>query len=133
MEPREYLHILRHRWLSIVIFTLLTLAAVSAATLMMPKAYTASTRVFFAVAGDSVSALAQGSSFVEQQMASYAEVATSPKVLDKVIEQLGFDYHVSRVGRLDRRERFGGYRDHRDRGHRSQPGSGCAHCRCRCH
>ena len=79
----------RHRWLSIAIFTLLTLAAVSAATLMMPKAYTASTRVFFAVAGDSVSALAQGSSFVEQQMASYAEVATSPKVLDKVVEQLG--------------------------------------------
>ena len=89
MEPREYLDILRRRWLSIVIITLLTLASVAAVTLMMPKAYTATTRVFFAVNGDSVSALAQASSFIEKQMASYAEVATSPKVLDKVVEQLG--------------------------------------------
>ena len=89
MEPREYLDILRRRWLSIVIITLLTLASVSAATLMMPKAYTATTRLLFAVApGDSLSSLAQGSSFVEKQMASYAEVATSPRVLDQVVDQL---------------------------------------------
>jgi succinoglycan biosynthesis transport protein ExoP len=88
VEAREYLDILRRRWISIVIITLLTLASVSAVTLMMPKAYTATTRLFFAVAGDSVSALAQGSSFVEKQMASYAEVAKSPKVLDQVVEQL---------------------------------------------
>jgi succinoglycan biosynthesis transport protein ExoP len=89
VEPREYLDILRRRWMSIVIITLVTLASVAAVTLMMPKAYTATTRVFFAVNGDSVSALAQASSFIEKQMASYAEVATSPKVLDKVVEQLG--------------------------------------------
>src|SRR5215204_5939561 len=77
--------------MSILIITLLTLASVSAATLMMPKAYTATTRLFFAVAGDSVSALEQGSSFAEKQMASYAEVATSPRVLDKVVEQLGLN------------------------------------------
>src|SRR5215212_9365391 len=88
VEPREYLDILRRRWLSIAIITLLTLASVSAVTLMMPKAYTATTRLFFPVTGDSVSALDQGSSFVEKQMASYAEVATSPKVLDKVVDQL---------------------------------------------
>ena len=92
MEPREQLGILRRRWLSIVIVTLLTLASVSAATLMMPKAYTATTRLFFAVApGDSLSSLAQGSSFVEKQMAVYAEVAKSPRVLDQVVEQLGLD------------------------------------------
>jgi len=74
--------------MSILIITLLTLASVSAATLMMPKAYTATTRLFFAVTGDSVSALEQGSSFVEKQIASYAEVATSPTVLEKVVDQL---------------------------------------------
>jgi polysaccharide biosynthesis transport protein len=89
VEPREFFDILRRRWLSIVAITLLTLASVAAMTLMMPKSYTASTRVFFAVSGDSVSALAQGSSFVEKQMASYAEVATSPMVLNKAVEQLG--------------------------------------------
>jgi polysaccharide biosynthesis transport protein len=91
VEPREFLDILRRRWLSIVAITLLTLASVAAMTLMMPKSYTASTRVFFAVSGDSVSALAQGSSFVEKQMASYAEVATSPEVLNKAVEQLGLN------------------------------------------
>ena len=33
--------------------------------------------------------LAQGSNFAEKQMSSYAEVATSPRVLAPVIEQLG--------------------------------------------
>ena len=33
--------------------------------------------------------LAQGSTFAEKQMSSYAEVATSPRVLAPVIEQLG--------------------------------------------
>jgi len=91
VEPREHLGILRRRWLSIVIITLLTLASVSAATLMMPKAYTATTRLFFAVAGGSLTSLAQGSSLVEKQMAEYAELATSPRVLDQVVEQLGLD------------------------------------------
>ena len=91
VEPREHLGILRRRWLSIVIITLLTLASVSAAALMTPKFYTATTRLLFAVAGDSLSSLAQGSSFVEKQMAVYAEVATSPRVLDQVVAQLGLN------------------------------------------
>ncbi len=95
MELREYLDILRRRWLSVVIImlltTLLTVASVSATTLITTKAYTATTRLLFAVAGDSPSSLAQGSSVVEKQMALYAEVATSPRVLDQVIEQLSLD------------------------------------------
>jgi polysaccharide biosynthesis transport protein len=88
VEPREYLDILRRRWLSVLIITLTTLALASVVTLAMPRKYTATTRLFFAVAGDNVSDLAQGSSFAEKQMASYAEVATSPIVLDQVIRQL---------------------------------------------
>jgi tyrosine-protein kinase len=91
VEPRDFFDIIPRRWLSIVTITLLTLASVAAMTLMMPKAYTASTRVFFAASGDSVSALAQASSVVEKQMASYAELATSTKVLNKVVEQLGLN------------------------------------------
>jgi capsular exopolysaccharide synthesis family protein len=56
----------------------------------MPKEYTATTRLFIAVAaGESPTDLAQGSNFTEKQMASYAEVATSPLVLAPVIAQLG--------------------------------------------
>jgi succinoglycan biosynthesis transport protein ExoP len=84
----QYLHILYRRWLSVLVTTLLTLLVVSLVTLAMPKKYTATTRLFFAVAGESASDLAQGSSFAERQMASYAEVATSPIVLAPVVQQL---------------------------------------------
>ena len=95
VEPREFFEVLRRRWLSIIVTaSLLTLASVAAMTLMMPKAYTASTRVFFA-SGDSLSAMAPASSFVGKQMASYAELATSPRVLDQVVEQLGLNITAS--------------------------------------
>jgi capsular exopolysaccharide synthesis family protein len=89
VELGDYLDILRRRWLSVLIIVLTTLALASAVTLAMPKKYTATTRLFIAVAGVSATDLAQGSNFAEKQMASYAEVATSPLVLAPVISQLG--------------------------------------------
>jgi len=57
--------------------------------MLLTPHYTATTRLFFGVqGGDSGSDLAQGSTFTEQQMASYAQVATSPLVLDEVIKEL---------------------------------------------
>jgi len=91
VELGEYLDILRRRWLGVLIILLTTLALASAATLAMPKKYTATTRLFIAVAGESVTDLAQGSNFAEKQMSSYAEVATSPRVLTPVIAQLGLE------------------------------------------
>lgn len=92
MELRDYLHVLRTRWLSIVTVALVTLAATAAATLLTTPEYTSSTRMFFAVqGGETVSDLAQGSTFTEKQMASYAEVAQSPIVLDPVAEAFGLD------------------------------------------
>jgi succinoglycan biosynthesis transport protein ExoP len=89
VELSEYLDILRRRWLGVLIITLTTLALTSGVTLALPKKYTATTRLFIAVAGVSVTDLAQGSNFAEKQMSSFAEVATSPRVLAPVIEQLG--------------------------------------------
>jgi polysaccharide biosynthesis transport protein len=90
VELSEYLNILRRRWLTLAIIALTALALGSAVTLAMPKKYTATTRLFIAVAGgESATDLAQGSNFAEKQMSSYAEVATSPRVLGPVIQQLG--------------------------------------------
>jgi capsular exopolysaccharide synthesis family protein len=89
VELGEYLDILRRRWLGVLIIALATLALASAVTLAMPKKYTATTRLFFGVAADSVSDLAQGSTFAAKQISSFAEVATSPRVLTPVIGQLG--------------------------------------------
>jgi succinoglycan biosynthesis transport protein ExoP len=85
----EYLEILRRRWLGVLLIALTTLALASIVTLVMPMKYTATTRLFFSVPGASASELAQGSTFAEKQMSSYAEVATSPRVLTPVIQQLG--------------------------------------------
>lgn len=90
MELRDYLDILRRRWSAVVVVTLATLAVAAALTLLMTPKYTATTRLFFGVqGGESVSELAQGSTFTEKQMTSYAEVANSPLVLDRVVQQLG--------------------------------------------
>jgi succinoglycan biosynthesis transport protein ExoP len=92
MELREYLHILRRRWVSVSVFVvaLAVLLAVAAVTFSMTKQCTATTRLFFAVSGtETVTELAQGSTFAEKQMTSYAQMATSLLVLDPIIRDLG--------------------------------------------
>lgn len=92
MELRDYVGILRKRWMTVVVVTLVGLAAAAAATLRMDPQYTATSRLFFAVqSGETVGDLWQGSSFAEEQMSSYAAVAQWPLVLEPVIEQLELD------------------------------------------
>jgi polysaccharide biosynthesis transport protein len=90
VELRDYLELLRRRWVGVVVVALAVLAAASAVTLLATPKYTATTRLFFSVQGSETAAdLAQGSTFAEKQMTSYAQVATSPLVLDPVIRDLG--------------------------------------------
>ncbi len=92
MDLGDYLQTLRTRWLTVAVIALATLAATAAVTLLTTPQYTSATRMFFAVqGGESVSDLAQGSTFTEKQMASYAEVAQSPIVLDPVADAFGLD------------------------------------------
>jgi succinoglycan biosynthesis transport protein ExoP len=100
VELRDYLQILRRRWLSALIVGLVVLLAVTVVTLSMTNKYTATTRLFFAVQGtESVSDLAQGSTFAEKQMTSYAQVATSPLVLDSVIHKLSLETNSTELAR----------------------------------
>ena len=90
MELRDYFSVVRRRWLTVSIIALTVVAIASITTLVMTPQYTATTRLFFGVDGTgSATEMAQGSSFAERQMTSYAEVATSPLVLDPVIRDLG--------------------------------------------
>lgn len=89
MELRDLLTVLRRRWTTILIITLVVSAASAGLTLTLTPKYTASTRLIFAVSGgESMTDLAQGSNFAENQMATYAEVASSPLVLKPVIGKL---------------------------------------------
>ena len=98
VELRDYLEIVRRRWISAAVVALVILAGVSGATLLMTPKYTATTRLFFAVEGSgSVTDLSQGSTFAEKQMTSYAQVATSPLVLEPVIESLGLSTSAAQL------------------------------------
>jgi len=92
MELANYLRVLRSRWVATAVVTLVVLAGTAAGTLLTTPEYSSSTRIFFAVqGGESVSDLAQGSTFTEKQMASYAEVAQSPIVLEPVRDLLNLE------------------------------------------
>ncbi len=99
MELKDYIRIIRKRWRIIVAAMLVVLAGAALATALSPKVYQAQTRLFVSTSGGSDSgALLQGSSFTQQRVKSYADVITTPKVLDPVIETLTLDTTAAKLG-----------------------------------
>lgn len=90
MELSDYMRVLRKRWSSVTLLVIVGLAAGAASALLQTPKYDASTLVYVSVpssanAGD----LAQGGNFVQNQVSSFAEVVSTPRVLDAVIDKLG--------------------------------------------
>lgn len=83
---------LRDRWISALVTTAVVFGAVTAFTLLQAPEYQATNRVFVQTqAGSNVADLSSGVNFASQQITSYADVATTPLVLDPVIEKLELD------------------------------------------
>jgi succinoglycan biosynthesis transport protein ExoP len=79
--------------------TLVVLAGAALATALSPKVYEAQTQLFVSTSGgNDSSALLQGSSFTQQRVKSYADVITTPKVLDPVIEALRLNTTAAKLG-----------------------------------
>ena len=92
MDPIQYVNALRKRWVTVVAFVLLGALAGFLYTAAQPVLYRATSSVFVSSQrGGSTSELVQGTTFTENLVESYAELATLPVVLDPVIEQLGLD------------------------------------------
>ena len=99
MELKDYIRIIRKRWRIIVAAMLVVLAGAALATALSPKVYEAQTRLFVSTSGGSDSgALLSGSSFTQQRVKSYADVITTPKVLDPVIEALQLKTTAATLG-----------------------------------
>jgi len=91
VEFKEYFRILREQWLIVVAVMCVVISGAAVLTLLQTPKYTASTDLFFRVAGgESVSDVAQGGYFSVAQMESYARVVRSPLVIDPVADQLGY-------------------------------------------
>lgn len=99
VELRDYIKVLRKRWRFVALLALLALAGAAAASLLATPQYEARTQLFVSTqAAGSASDLLQGSSFTQQRVKSYADVVTSPRVLDPVIEELGLPVTASKLG-----------------------------------
>jgi len=99
VELKDYIRLIRKRWRIIVAATLVVLAGAALATALSPKVYEAQAQLFVSTSGgNDSSALLQGSNFTQQRVKSYADVITTPKVLDPVIKTLGLDTTAAKLG-----------------------------------
>jgi len=90
VDLKDYVAVIRKRWLSICLAIAIGVTGAVAITLVTPERYTATTQLYVSVQGsETTNDLLQGSSFTQKQVASYTKIVTSPLVLNPVIDQLG--------------------------------------------
>jgi succinoglycan biosynthesis transport protein ExoP len=89
VELKDYIRVIRKRWQIIVAVMLVVMVGTALATAISPKVYEAQTRLFVSTqGGGGVNDLVSGSNFTQQRVKSYADVITTPNVLDPVIRIL---------------------------------------------
>ncbi|WP_166821339.1 polysaccharide biosynthesis tyrosine autokinase [Brevibacterium limosum] len=90
MSVQRYLTILRERWVAALSMVVLVLAAVGGVTALQPPTYEASANVFVRTdPGSSVADRSAAADYARQQISTYADLVTSPIVLDPAIDSLG--------------------------------------------
>ena len=89
VELRDYLRMVRRGWLTILVITLLGVAAAFLYLAVTPKTYGASTTLFVATAApDSINDLQQGANFAGTAVVTYAQIIDSGTVLTPVAAEL---------------------------------------------
>ncbi|WP_240665954.1 polysaccharide biosynthesis tyrosine autokinase [Agromyces sp. LHK192] len=92
VELRDYIRILRQNWIVIVACVLLGVGVGAVYALMQTPQYSSSAKVFVSTSnGGTIGELTQGSTFTQQRVATYADLATTPIVLLPVIGDLQLD------------------------------------------
>lgn len=96
MLLRDYLRVLRQRWISILIIAFVGFAASLAITLLQTPQYQATARLFVSVKSDATATdVIQGNSFAEKRVTSYISLATTPRVLQAVADELNLKNGLS--------------------------------------
>lgn len=100
MELSDYVRILRKNWLLMVLMTALGFATAFVYTSTRTPVYESTSTVFVSTqAGSSAAELQQGSSFTQARINTYVGLATTPVVLQPVIEQLGLNVNTDVLAR----------------------------------
>lgn len=87
---QDYLRVIRQRWMVIVAMTFVGLALAAGFTFTQTPQYEARSQLFVSVkSGNTATDITQGNTFAEKRVTSYVNLATSPRVLQAVADQLG--------------------------------------------
>jgi receptor protein-tyrosine kinase len=92
VDFKELLRVAQRRWLTIVVFFLLSLLAAAAITFTQTPQYRSNARVFISTdtSGNSIEAF-NASAFTIQRVQSYAQLATSRDLMQQVISKLNLN------------------------------------------
>ena len=86
----DYIRMFRHRWRVLVAVLVLGIVGAMTWTELVTPQYQARAQLYIStVSTQSASDLAQGSSFTQRQVTTYADIIRTPYVLEPVIEELG--------------------------------------------
>ncbi len=91
MELREYLRIVRRRWVSILLVTLVAGVAAAVFTALQTPIYASSARLFVSTSETETGTLFQGGEFSAQRVKSYADLIDSRELATRVIADLNLD------------------------------------------
>jgi capsular exopolysaccharide synthesis family protein len=92
LSLQEYVKLLRSRWVTVFVTTLVAVLGAVAVTLLTTPLYQASTRLFVSTqAGASAAELYQGNLFSQQRVLSYTELLMGQTLARRTIEKLGLD------------------------------------------
>jgi capsular exopolysaccharide synthesis family protein len=101
MTVHDYIAAIRKQWIVIALLTLLGAAGGYGFSQTMPDMYRSTASAYAStVNGETTSELVQGSTYVQNLVQSYAAMATSPYVLEPVIDDLDLDMSVKELARI---------------------------------
>lgn len=90
LELKDYLRVMRRNWILVVACLLIGILGGAAASFLVRPVYRAETKLFVALQNSgSVTELQQGNVFTQARVQSYVKTASTPAVLQPVIDSLG--------------------------------------------
>ena len=90
MTIREYLRVVRERWLVVSLAVLVGVGCGAAVFFLRPPQYTATLTMYVSSQGaDTTQAAFQGAQLSQDRVASYTELLVGPRVTSDVIRRLG--------------------------------------------
>lgn len=98
MNLHDFLKILRTRWVTVLVTTVVSVLAAGIYTLATTPLYESSTRLFVSTtAGQSASDLYQGNRLSQERVRSYTELLMGETLAQRTIDKLGLDVSASEL------------------------------------